>query len=338
LAAEDIEVVFDQPPGVSAFFKTLSLSGMSRSRMSLSRISIILGNITSTLVDKLVDLVYGGDSSKISAINYVGAKLQFRGPSTLWGATLPDTCWIITDLVEGAFNIHRQSHLSPRHDQMVVVSPTSITVYGEHDVGLVGPISAKGWKDVDPYKARDIHHCFDRTDGGKEKEREKMECNGVDVVGAPASTSARRPAPIEQPHDGGGGESRNLNHQRRHQRCHYPHRPTHPYLQVPYFRPQAGSITTTSRSNSNILSCRFNYESFSTIAVDSTAFADADPETNVIGSKIESALLKLAKELGWADYKTEGHGGGCPDVFVFVRPFPVVGYRSTTRKALGAVL
>jgi hypothetical protein len=74
LAAEDIEVVFDQPPGVSAFFKTLSLSGMSRSRMSLSRISIILGNITSTLVDKLVDLVYGGDSSKISTINYVDAK------------------------------------------------------------------------------------------------------------------------------------------------------------------------------------------------------------------------------------------------------------------------
>jgi hypothetical protein len=105
-------------------------------------------------------------------------------------------------------------------------------------------------------------------------------------------------------HNGGGGNSRNLNHQRRHQRCHYPHRPTHPYLQVPYFRPQAGSITTTSRSNSNILSCRFNYKSFSTIVVDSTAFADADPENNVIGNKIESALLKLAKELGWADYKT----------------------------------
>ena len=149
---------------------------------------------------------------------------------------------------------------------------------------------------MDPYKARDIHHCFDRTDGGKEKEREKMECDGVDVIGAPASTSARRPAPIQQPQRWRWRQS--------HQRYHYPHRPTHPYLQVPYFRPQAGSITTTSRSNSNILSCRFNYKSFSTIVVDSTAFADADPENNVIGNKIESALLKLAKELGWADYKT----------------------------------
>jgi len=50
-------------------------------------------------------------------------------------------------------------------------------------------------------------------------------------------------------HNGGGGDSRNLNHQRRHQRCHYPHRPTHPYLQIPYFCPQSGSIATAFRSN-----------------------------------------------------------------------------------------
>jgi hypothetical protein len=170
---------------------------MSRSRISLSRISLAISHRLSSTGSSILSMVV--IPAKYLPSTMWAQSLQFRGPSTLWGVTLPDTCWIITDLVEGAFNIHRQSHLSPRHDQMVVVSPTSITVYGEHDVGLVGPISAKGWKDVDPYKARDIHHCFDRTDGGKEKEREKMECDGVDVIGAPASTSARRPAPIQQP-------------------------------------------------------------------------------------------------------------------------------------------
>ena len=42
------------------------------------------------------------------------------------------------------------------------------------------------------------------------------------------------------------------------------------------------------------------------IAVNSTAFEDKDPETGkleFVGSKTEVALLKFAKELGWADYK-----------------------------------
>ena len=42
------------------------------------------------------------------------------------------------------------------------------------------------------------------------------------------------------------------------------------------------------------------------IAVNPTAFEDADPETSkviFIGNKSETALLKFAKDLGWANYK-----------------------------------
>ena len=49
------------------------------------------------------------------------------------------------------------------------------------------------------------------------------------------------------------------------------------------------------------------HELFDTsIAVNSTAFADADPETGeiiFIGSKMETVLLKFAKELGQANFK-----------------------------------
>jgi len=43
------------------------------------------------------------------------------------------------------------------------------------------------------------------------------------------------------------------------------------------------------------------------ISVNSAAFRDTDPETGkviFIGSKTETALLKFAKQLGWADFKT----------------------------------
>jgi Ca2+-transporting ATPase len=42
------------------------------------------------------------------------------------------------------------------------------------------------------------------------------------------------------------------------------------------------------------------------IAVNSTAFEDVDPESGMpvfVGSKTETALLKFAKDLGWANYK-----------------------------------
>jgi Ca2+-transporting ATPase len=40
------------------------------------------------------------------------------------------------------------------------------------------------------------------------------------------------------------------------------------------------------------------------IAINSTAFEDADPESDAtmfIGSKTETALLKFAKQIGWAN-------------------------------------
>ncbi|EPS97088.1 hypothetical protein FOMPIDRAFT_1052776 [Fomitopsis schrenkii] len=42
------------------------------------------------------------------------------------------------------------------------------------------------------------------------------------------------------------------------------------------------------------------------IVINSTAFEDEDPDSGelvFVGSKTETALLKFAKELGWADYK-----------------------------------
>jgi hypothetical protein len=127
-----------------------------------------------------------------------------------------------------------------------------------------------------------------------------MECDAADVIGAPASTSARRPAPIQPP-----------------QRWRWRQSQPQPPAAAPALSPSTSTnaplppsslLSSAGRKHhddfSIKLSCRFSYESFSTIAVDSTAFVDADPETNVIDSKIESALLKLANELGWADYKT----------------------------------
>ncbi|TFY54084.1 hypothetical protein EVJ58_g9067, partial [Rhodofomes roseus] len=68
-----------------------------------------------------------------------------------------------------------------------------------------------------------------------------------------------------------------------------------------------------------------------TIAIHPTAFEDTDPDTNelvFIGSKTEMALLKFAKELGWADYKKTREAA---DIVQMV-PF------SSSRKAMGAVV
>jgi Ca2+-transporting ATPase len=67
------------------------------------------------------------------------------------------------------------------------------------------------------------------------------------------------------------------------------------------------------------------------IAVDSTAFEDIDPQTVelvFIGSKTETALLKFAKELGWADYKKTR------DAAAVVQMIPF----SSERKAMGIVV
>ncbi|ETW83423.1 P-type ATPase [Heterobasidion irregulare TC 32-1] len=67
------------------------------------------------------------------------------------------------------------------------------------------------------------------------------------------------------------------------------------------------------------------------IAVNSTAFEDRDAATSelvFVGSKTETALLKFAKELGWADYKQ------VRDSFEIVQMIPF----SSDRKAMGVVV
>ncbi|THH15336.1 hypothetical protein EW146_g5119 [Bondarzewia mesenterica] len=69
----------------------------------------------------------------------------------------------------------------------------------------------------------------------------------------------------------------------------------------------------------------------SAIAVNSTAFENADAVTGqvtFVGSKTETALLKFAKELGWADYKE------VRDSFEVVQMIPF----SSERKAMGVVV
>jgi Ca2+-transporting ATPase len=66
------------------------------------------------------------------------------------------------------------------------------------------------------------------------------------------------------------------------------------------------------------------------IAINSTAFEDVDPESGAmfIGSKTETALLKFAKDLGWANYKEIRDAANV----VLMIPF------SSERKSMGCVV
>ena len=69
----------------------------------------------------------------------------------------------------------------------------------------------------------------------------------------------------------------------------------------------------------------------SSIAVNSTAFEDKDPETGTlmfVGSKTETALLKFAKENGWDDWKTTRESADIVQMIPF----------SSERKAMGVVV
>jgi Ca2+-transporting ATPase len=66
------------------------------------------------------------------------------------------------------------------------------------------------------------------------------------------------------------------------------------------------------------------------IAVNSTAFEDADPVTGevvFVGSKTETALLKFAKELGWVGYKKTRDAATVLQMILF----------SSERKAMGVM-
>ncbi|KAI0833641.1 calcium-translocating P-type ATPase [Trametes gibbosa] len=67
------------------------------------------------------------------------------------------------------------------------------------------------------------------------------------------------------------------------------------------------------------------------VAINSTAFEDADQETGqlvFVGSKTETALLKFAKEIGWADYKETRESADIVQMIPF----------SSERKAMGVVV
>lgn len=67
------------------------------------------------------------------------------------------------------------------------------------------------------------------------------------------------------------------------------------------------------------------------VSINSTAFEDRDPETGelvFVGSKTETALLKFAKENGWADYKTTRESADIKQMVPF----------SSERKAMGVVV
>jgi fatty acid synthase subunit alpha len=159
-AAEDIEAVFDQDPQ-----RVCILQGpvaVKHAKVKDEPIKDILGNVTSVLVEKLIDRVYGGDTNKISTVDYLGAKpavvSQLNGikkaesaneVTYALGATLPDvSSWLETlagpelawsrallsspTIVQGTSYVDNPIRrlLSPRRGQKVTVSPTSITVYG----------------------------------------------------------------------------------------------------------------------------------------------------------------------------------------------------------------
>lgn len=67
------------------------------------------------------------------------------------------------------------------------------------------------------------------------------------------------------------------------------------------------------------------------IALNSTAFEDVDPDSGkqvFVGSKTETALLKFAKENGWADYKKTREAAEIVQMIPF----------SSERKAMGVVI
>jgi Ca2+-transporting ATPase len=67
------------------------------------------------------------------------------------------------------------------------------------------------------------------------------------------------------------------------------------------------------------------------VAVNSTAFEDTDPDTGVrafVGSKTETALLKLAQELQWADWRATRAAANVLQMIPF----------ASARKAMGVVV
>ncbi|RPD59601.1 fatty acid synthase [Lentinus tigrinus ALCF2SS1-6] len=162
-AAEDIDAVFDQDPQ-----RVCILQGpvaVKHSKVKDEPIKDLLGNITSMLVDKLVDRLYGGDKSKIPTIEYlcpspravrpvIAPSVSGKTATYVLGDSLPETsAWLetlagpelgwtralltSTTIVQGTAYIDNPLRrlFAPRRGQKVVVEtdgsrPTKISLYG----------------------------------------------------------------------------------------------------------------------------------------------------------------------------------------------------------------
>ncbi|KAI0749711.1 fatty acid synthase [Daedaleopsis nitida] len=162
-AAEDIDAVFDQDPQ-----RVCILQGpvaVKHSTVKDEPIKDLLGNITSMLVDKLVDRLYGGDKSKIPSIEYLSAgprvvrstitsAVSGNTATYVVGQSLPDTsAWLETlagtelnwlhafltsaTIVQGTAYIDNPIRrlFAPRRGQKVIVEtdgsrPVKVSLYG----------------------------------------------------------------------------------------------------------------------------------------------------------------------------------------------------------------
>ncbi|OJT02257.1 Fatty acid synthase subunit alpha [Trametes pubescens] len=182
-AAEDIDAVFDQDPQ-----RVCILQGpvaVKHSKVKDEPIKEMLGNITSILVDKLVDRLYAGDKSKVPTIEYlapapralpatIAPAVSGKTATYVVGQSVPETsAWLetlagpelswaralltSTTIVQGTAYVdnHMRRLFAPRRGQKVVVEtegsrPTKISVFG----------SARSYGEHDPsFKA--IEATFD---------------------------------------------------------------------------------------------------------------------------------------------------------------------------------
>jgi fatty acid synthase subunit alpha, fungi type len=69
---EDIEAIFDQDPEHVSILQ--GPIAAKHSKVKDKPIKDMLGNINSSLVDRLIQCIYNGDVSKVPTINYLGPK------------------------------------------------------------------------------------------------------------------------------------------------------------------------------------------------------------------------------------------------------------------------
>ncbi|EIW57289.1 fatty acid synthase [Trametes versicolor FP-101664 SS1] len=184
-AAEDIDAVFDQDPQ-----RVCILQGpvaVKHAKVKDEPIKEMLGNITSILVDKLVDRLYAGDKSKIPTAEYlapapralptvIAPAVSGNTATYVVGQSVPETsAWLetlagpelswaralltSTTIVQGTAYVdnHMRRLFAPRRGQKVVVEaegsrPIKISVFG----------SARSYGEHDPsFKA--VEATFDAT-------------------------------------------------------------------------------------------------------------------------------------------------------------------------------